>query len=285
MKKIIRYFFCGLAVGTADIMPGISGGTIAFILGIYQKLLDSIQTFNLRFLRLFFTGNFREALGKIPWSFLVPLGLGVVFAAFGMATTVNYLVKTYPTATFAFFFGLILSSLWMLARTIPFEGLYNILPFLCGFGFTWWLTGLEDFSVEPSLIVFFASAFVAVCAFLLPGMSGATVLILLGQYQHVTAAISVFNWQVLIVFGAGCLCGLLTFARVVSAFLKRFPVSGTSLMLGLMLGSLRVVWPWKTNTYPAFPDLAFLVTLYCGLLGIALPLMLHALSARTRRPE
>jgi len=288
MKKIIRYFFCGLAVGAADVVPGISGGTVAFILGIYHKLLDGIQAFNLRFFRLFLTGNFRAALGEIPWSFLVPLGLGIACSIFSLAKTISYLLDTYPKAAWSFFFGLIVSSLWMLARSIPFKGLRNILPFLCGFAFAWGLTGLKAFATEPSLPIYFASAFVAICAFLLPGVSGATMLVLLGQYKHVMDAVKTLDWQVLIVFGAGCVCGLLTFARVVSALLKHFPVAGTSLMLGLMFGSLRIVWPWQAHGYPALPpalDATFGIALLCCLLGIALPPLLHAISTRTQKPE
>jgi len=292
MKKMIRYFFCGLAVGAADVMPGISGGTIAFILGIYHKLLDSIKTFNLRFLRLFLSRNFREALGQIPWSFLVPLGLGVACSIFGLAKTITYFLDTYPKPAWSFFFGLIVSSLLMLARTIPFKGLrdipFSFLSFLCGFGFAWGLTGLEALSATPSLPIYFVSAFVAICAFLLPGISGATMLVLLGQYKHVMDAVKTLDWQVIVVFGAGCLCGLLTFARVVSALLKHFPVVGTSLMLGLMLGSLRIVWPWQAHGYPALPpalDATFGLALLCCLVGLALPPALHAMSARTQKPE
>jgi putative membrane protein len=286
MRKILHYFFCGLAVGAADVVPGISGGTIAFILGIYHKLLDSIQAFDLRFFRLFLTGHFRAALDRIPWSFLLPLALGIACSIFSLARIILYLLQSYPTPIWSFFFGLIAASLCMLARTIPFKGLNNILPFLAGFGFAWGLIGLEAVSAEPSLPIYFASAFVAICAFLLPGISGASVLVLLGQYHHVIHAVAVLDWPVLIVFAAGCACGMLSFARVVSAFLRRFPVGGTSLMLGLMLGSLRVVWPWQAEGYPALPPaldapvgLAFL---FC-LLGIALPAVLHVLSAR--RPE
>ena len=288
MRKLLNYFFCGLAVGAADVVPGISGGTIAFILGIYHKLLDGIQAFDLRFFRLLLSGHFRTALDRIPWSFLVPLALGVACSIFSLARTIIYLLQTYPTPIWSFFFGLIVSSLFMVARTIPFKGITNILPFLAGFGFAWGLTGLEAVSAEPTLLIYFASAFVAICALLLPGISGASVLVLLGQYHHVIHAVAALDWPVLSVFAAGCVCGMLSFARVVSAFLKNFPIGGTSLMIGLMFGSLRVVWPWQAKGYPALPptlDATIGVALCCCLLGIALPLVLHALSAWGRNRE
>jgi putative membrane protein len=284
MRKIIHYYFCGLAVGAADVVPGISGGTIAFILGIYHKLLDSIKSFDLRFLRLFLAGDFRAALNVVPWSFLVPLALGIVTSIFSLARTIIYLLETYPTAIWSFFFGLIVSSLFMLARTIPFKGINNIFPFLAGFSFAWALIGLQAVSAEPTMLIYFASAFVAVCAFLLPGISGATVLVLLGQYPHVIKAVNDLNWPILIVFASGCACGLLTFARVVSAFLRRFPIGGTSLMIGLMLGSLRIVWPWQADGYPALPpalDQAIIPAFLFFLLGSALPFVLHSVSARS----
>ncbi|MCL2297580.1 MAG: DUF368 domain-containing protein [Proteobacteria bacterium] len=288
MKKIIHYYFCGLAMGAADIVPGISGGTIAFILGVYYKLLLAIQAFNLQFARQLLSGHFRAAFKQIPWLFLLPLGAGIACSIFGLARTIIYLLETYPTAVWLFFFGLIVSSLVIVARTIPFKGLNNILPFLIGFGFAWGLIGLDAISVEPSLPVYFASAFVAVCALLLPGISGASILVLLGQYQHVIKAVATLDWTVLIVFLSGCVCGALTFARVVSAFLTRFPISGTSLMLGLMLGSLRAVWPWQADGYPVLPqtmDATLAPALLCCLLGIVVPIVLHLISKRVQKPE
>ncbi|MCL2029033.1 MAG: DUF368 domain-containing protein [Deltaproteobacteria bacterium] len=285
MRKKLHYFFCGLAVGAADVVPGISGGTIAFIIGIYHKLLAGIQAFDLQFARLFLTGRFRAAYELIPWSFLAPLGLGIVCSIFSLARAIIYLLETWPTAVWSFFFGLIVSSLFIVARTIPFKGLVNILPFLAGLVFAWALSGLESVSAAPTLIIYFGSAFVAVCALLLPGISGASVLVLLGQYHHIIQAVAVLDWPVLFVFASGCLCGLLSFARVVSAFLKRFPVGGTSLMIGLMLGSLRNVWPWQANGFPApppAPDAALATALICSLMGVAWPLILQALA---RRPE
>jgi len=247
---------------------------VAFILGIYHKLLDGIQAFDLRFFRLFLTGNFRAALERIPWAFLLPLGLGAACSIFSLARMILYLLQSWPTAIWSFFFGLIAASLVMLARTIPFQGMNNILPFLAGFGFAFGLTGLPALAAEPTLPIYFASAFVAICAFLLPGISGASVLVLLGQYHNVIRAVADLNWPVLIIFAAGCACGMVIFARVVSSFLRRFPVGGTSLMLGLMFGSLRVVWPWQAGGYPALPpalDATLGIALLCCLLGIALP--------------
>jgi putative membrane protein len=286
MRKIIQYYFCGLAIGAADVVPGISGGTIAFLLGLYHKLLAGIQSFDLEFVRLLMAGRCREAGRRIPWSFLVPLGLGIATSIFSLARVIILLLAAYPTAIWSFFFGLILSSLVMVARTIPFKGLANILPFLAGFVFAWGLTGLSTISAEPTWPIYFGSAFVAVCALLLPGISGATVLVLLGQYHHIVQAVAARDWPVLVVFAAGCVCGLLTFARVVSAFLRRFPVGGSPLMIGLMLGSLRTVWPWQAEGYPAWPtpETAIVPALLCGLLGMALPLILNALSKRFNSP-
>jgi len=283
LRKILNTFLCGLAVGAADVVPGISGGTVAFILGIYHKLLDSIQAFDLRFFRLFLTGQFRAAFECIPWSFLLPLGLGAACAIFSLARTILYLLQAYPIAIWSFFFGLIAASLVMLARTIPFQGMNNILPFLAGFGFAWGLTGLSALAAEPTLPIYFASAFVAICAFLLPGISGASVLVLLGQYHNVVRAVATLDWPVLFVFAAGAASGMMLFARVVSAFLRKFPVGGTSLMLGLMFGSLRVVWPWQAGGYPALPptlDATIGVALLCCLTGVALPQVLRAFAGQ-----
>jgi len=284
LRKILTTFFYGMAVGAADVVPGISGGTVAFILGIYHKLLDGIQAFDLPFFRLFLTGRFRAACDRIPWSFLLPLGLGAACSIFSLARMILYLLHSWPIAIWSFFFGLIAASLVMLARTIPFQGINNILPFLAGFGFAWGLTGLPALAAEPTLPIYFASAFVAICAFLLPGISGASVLVLLGQYHNVIRAVASLDWPVLFVFASGCICGMMIFARVVSAFLRKFPVGGTSLMLGLMFGSLRVVWPWQAGGYPALPpalDASIGVALLCCLVGVALPHVLRAFTKST----
>ena len=286
MRKALYTFLSGMAIGAADLVPGISGGTIAFIIGIYYRLLASIQAFDTVFLRLLMTGRFRGALGRIPWPFLLPLGAGVACSIFGLARGVTFLLDSYPIVVWSFFFGLIVSSLFIIGRSIPFKGARNVLPFLAGFCLAWALAGANTFSVEPSLPIYFCSAFLAVCALILPGISGASILVLLGQYRHIIQAVADLDWTVLAVFATGCLCGLLSFARVVSAFLKRFPIGGTSLLIGMMLGSLRIVWPWQANGYPSLPqslDATVVIALFCCLAGAVLPLALQAFSARKPR--
>lgn len=288
MKDILRYLLCGLAMGAADVVPGVSGGTIAFITGIYQKLLDAIQAFDPVFFRLFFTGHFRQALERIPWSFLLPLMAGIGCSIFSLAKLVLYLLQAHPVVIWSFFFGLIIASIVMLFRDLRHKGPSVWAAFVAGALFAWWLTGAEAVHMAQTPIMLFLAGFIAICAMILPGISGAFILVLLGQYQYVLTAVTTLNLPVLAVFAAGCICGLLIFARVLNYCLRRFHTDTLALLIGVMAGSLRTVWPWKEAGFPALPpavDGMLAVAALCGFAGVCLPLILDALPGwlRSRR--
>lgn len=273
-------------MGAADVVPGVSGGTIAFITGIYQQLLNSIKAFNLAFFRSLFSGHFREALAGIPWGFLLPLLLGIATSIFSLAQVVLYLLHTHPVAVWSFFLGLVLASVILLVRSIVRLSRPALLICALGAIFAWWLTGLTPMQTTSSLWSVFGSAFVAICAMILPGISGAFVLVLLGKYQYILQAVADFNLTVLSVFALGCICGLLSFARVLSASFRLFPNATMAALAGLMLGSLRAVWPWKSGTSLALPpvwDSSVLLALGCCLAGIAIPLLINTLAQYLQR--
>ena len=287
LKKMLRYLLCGMIMGGADVVPGISGGTMAFLLGIYPRLLDAIQSFNLDFLRRVMAGRFREAAELVPWSFLLPLGAGILVSIFTLANGVLHVMRVWPVMVWSFFFGLILASVAILFRETGRKTLPVGAAFMAGGLFAWWLAGLGGLGAmeaEPGFPVYFASAFLAVCAMLLPGISGASLLILLGQYQYVIRAVAVLDMPVLLVFAAGCVCGLLSFARILSALLCRFPAVTLALLAGIMCGSLRAVWPWQQAGYPSLPPAldgsVLAAALFCCA-GIALPVVLQALAGRS----
>ncbi len=286
LKDIVRTFFCGMAMGAADIVPGVSGGTIAFILGIYERLLDAIKSADMQFFKLFFTGHFRQALARVPWVFLLPLLFGILTSVFSLARLLLYLLQHYPAPLWAFFSGLIGASVVLLLREVPHKNLYGVLALMAGAVFALMLTGQPPAtaSTNPSAIILFASGFVAICAMILPGISGAFVMLLLGQYPVLLAAVRDFNIPLLLVFMLGCLMGIMLFSRVLSACLKRFRAQTLMFLIGLMAGSLPGIWPWKSQVdlVPVLPQVDFMlfIALFCALVGFLLPLVLEKVAKK-----
>ena len=283
MKSRLHYYFCGLAVGTADLVPGISGGTIAFILGIYPRLLNAIEAFNLEFFKRVLRFRLREASTLIPWAFLLPLLVGVATSIFSLARAVTYILATWPITIWSFFFGLMLSSILHLGKSLEPGRAVTWLGFVAGAACGWLIGGASVTDIGQSLPIYFISGFIAICAMILPGISGAFILVLLGQYAHVIQAVATLDIPVLSVFAFGCVCGLMTFARVLNRLLAYSPNVVMAVLTGLMLGSLRTIWPWKYENFPVLPpavnsDVAIGAVL-C-LLGLALPLGLALLARR-----
>ncbi len=292
MKETLLIFLRGLAMGAADVVPGVSGGTIAFITGIYPRLLNAIRAFDGHFAKLLLKGRFREAMARIPWSFLLPLVAGIGCSIFSLAKLVIYLLHQHAISVWSFFFGLILASIALLlldvrARKIRSRAFWPMLAFgaLCA----WWLSGGNSNTLaNPGLLLYFAAAFVAICAMILPGISGAFILVLLGMYPHVMRAVADFNLPVLVVFALGCVCGLLCFARVLSWLFNNVPIGTLAFLIGLMAGSLRAVWPWKDGVWPALPpalDSGVALAALCCLAGIALPLAIQFFAGQNRQTQ
>lgn len=285
MKDIVRYLLCGLAMGAADVVPGVSGGTIAFITGIYRQLLDGIQAFDLNFFKLLFRGKIRRALSLIPWSFLLPLAAGILCSIFSLAKLVLYLLHNHPVVVWSFFFGLIMASIVMLFRELKQRGPGVWAAFAAGAAFAWWLTGAETVHMAQNPPMLFLAGFIAICAMLLPGISGAFILVLLGQYQFVLTIVTTFNVPFLMLFALGCVCGLLLFARALNFCLRRYHTATLAILIGVMAGSLRTVWPWQEAHSPALPPSlgpeTALAALCCAA-GVCLPLLLDALPALSR---
>ena len=286
MKHMLRYFFCGLAMGAADVVPGVSGGTIAFITGIYPRLLGAIEAFNLRFFSLALRLRLKEAFSLIPWDFLLPLLAGIGLSIFSLARAVTYALAAWPVSIWSFFFGLIVASIVLLGKELRLARPSTWL-FLALGAFSGWLISIaSSVDIGQSLPIFFASGFIAICAMILPGISGAFVLVLLGQYTHVIRAVAELNLPVLVVFALGCVCGIMSFARVVNWMLRRFPDAVMAALTGLMAGSLRAIWPWRSGdaiTLPMEFNREVTISLLCCLIGVAIPMVLSRAAARDER--
>jgi len=240
-------------MGAANVIPGVSGGTMALILGIYEELINAIRSINLKFLRLITILNIKEALSSVPWPFLLPVGLGVLLATFSLAEVLSWLLGRYPVIVWSFFFGLIVSSVITVSRVIKQWRIPTIVAIAVGTITAYFLFGVIPVSTPNAPWFIFVSGFIAICAMILPGISGAYILVLLGKYHYILEALNNKDFFTLFIIGAGALVGLISFAQILGWLLKRYHDLTMAILIGLMLGSLRKIWPWK-ETVTTFID-------------------------------
>ena len=238
-------FLRGLLMGAADIVPGVSGGTVAFITGIYDQLLDSLRAVDLAFLgklsRLDITGAWQHINGR----FLLALLLGIATSIFSLAQLVSWVLEHHPVPLWAFFFGLILASAAVLLREVDNWSAPKVLCLLSAGAVAVCIALSPVMSLEMGLAGVFLAGFLAVCAMILPGISGSFILVLLGMYGTTLMALKSLDLVFILVFVVGAGCGLLCFSRVLHWLLRRFHQGTMAVLTGFLFGSLMVVWPWK----------------------------------------
>lgn len=238
-------FLRGMAMGAADIVPGVSGGTIAFITGIYFRLLQAISGIPEATFRHLLKGHFRLFWAACDGTFLLFLLAGVLTSIATLASVISYALDQYPILIWSFFFGLIMASVWHVSRQIKTPRAVLWLPFAGGAGFAWWVATLSGVPLQPSSLMFFGAGALAICAMILPGISGSFILVILGMYTPVLDAIRTLEFAILGVFAGGCLIGLLSVARMITWAFSRFHDLVLALLIGFMVGALNKVWPWK----------------------------------------
>jgi len=243
--NLLGIFLRGLAMGSADVVPGVSGGTIAFITGIYGRLLDAISGISPTVLKTLKDKGLAAAWKEIDGSFLLALGSGILVAIISLARVIHYLLTEHPVALWAFFFGLIIASCWHIGRTIPQWRWQEITALCTGAIIAAWISLASPTEIEATLPVVFVAGSIAICAMILPGISGSFMLLLMGLYAPVMGAIKGFELPLLGTFAAGALLGLLLFSRLLSWLLHHYESVLLSLLTGFMVGSLVKVWPWK----------------------------------------
>ncbi|MFP4063281.1 MAG: DUF368 domain-containing protein [Halochromatium sp.] len=250
LKDYALVLLKGLAMGAADVVPGISGGTIAFITGIYQELLDSLKSINLDSARRLFSEGPLAFWQAINGPFLLALLLGIGIGIFSLAQVFTFLLEHHAVLLWAFFFGLILASAIYVARQLSWS-MANAAMGIAGAVFAFSITLVTPAETTHALWFVFLSGLIAICAMLLPGISGSFILLLLGQYGFIMGAISDLNLVIIMVFGTGAAIGLLAFSHLLSWLLDRYPNSTIALLTGFMIGALNKVWPWKqvVDTY------------------------------------
>ncbi len=245
MKFRFDVLLKGMAMGAADVVPGVSGGTIAFISRIYEELLDSINAVNLTAFRTLFREGFGAFWAQINGSFLLPLFLGIGVSVLSLAKLIKFLLSDYPILLWAFFLGLIVASVIFVARQIPKWSVSSLIFLLIGTLVAYQITVISPAQGPTALWFVFVSGLVAICAMILPGISGSFLLLLMGMYGTIIGAITDRNLLVLAVFSAGALVGLASFSRILSWTFKRYEAPTLAILTGFMVGSLNKVWPWK----------------------------------------
>ena len=255
----ILIYLKGLAMGSADVVPGVSGGTIAFITGIYDRLLGAIASVNGKNLKLLFKGKIKDFLKAIDAGFLLVLFLGIFSAILSLAKLITYLLKNHEVALWSFFFGLIVASSIIIIRQIRNWNAATVISLLAGIAIAYYLTSMKQSHMADNLLGDFVSGFVAIIAMILPGISGSYILVMLGKYEHIIGMISSLSGGDLsvlpniAVFAIGCLAGLLVFARILRWLLHHYHDIVVAALCGFMIGSLNKVWPWK-NTLETYTD-------------------------------
>ena len=245
-KDYIGLFVRGFGMGAADVVPGVSGGTMAFIFGIYEELILSIRDIlSPQAARLLLQFKLKEAFNALPWKFLVALGLGILTAIFSLAPALEWTLVNQPVFLWSFFFGLVTASIITVSRRVGHWGVPTISGVVIGAVVAWIIVGMVPAQTPDTPLFLFFSGFIAICAMILPGISGSFILVLLGKYQTVLAAVNNRDFLTLFFVAAGAAIGIVTFAQVVGWFFKRYHDITVAVLIGLMAGSLRKIWPWK----------------------------------------
>lgn len=245
IKENLVLFAKGVGMGAADVVPGVSGGTIAFITGIYSELLDAIRSFDTEALKLLFTFQIGKFWRHVHGSFLAVLLSGIGFAIIALSRTVLFLLERYPELLWSFFFGLVVASALVVGKKIDRWGSGVILAGGIGIAIAYYITVASPTQTPEAYWFIFVSGAIAICAMILPGISGSFLLVLLAKYEFILGAIRDLQLSVIATFGLGCITGILAFSRVLHWMLEKHYNLTVALLSGFMIGSLNKVWPWK----------------------------------------
>ncbi|CCN63083.1 conserved hypothetical protein [Vibrio nigripulchritudo SO65] len=243
--NLLKTFFKGIAMGAADVVPGVSGGTIAFITGIYDTLLESIRRVNPSIIGIWKREGFKAAFDHINGLFLITLFSGIILSILTLAKLISWLLVEHPIPLWSFFFGLILISVVHVLKQVEKKNIVTGVFLLLGVGFAYTITVVSPLQMADTSLNIFIAGMIAICAMILPGISGSFILLLLGMYGPILAAAKGLQIDVLMLFMLGCVVGILSFSHVLSWLLKNFRDYTLTFLTGLMLGTLPKIWPWK----------------------------------------
>ncbi|WP_077486643.1 MULTISPECIES: DUF368 domain-containing protein [Salinivibrio] len=247
IKNLVSTYLKGMAMGAADVVPGVSGGTIAFITGIYTQLLESIRRITPRLFTLWRKEGFKAVWHHINGTFLCVLLAGILTSIASLAKGISWMLTHHPIPLWSFFFGLIIASALHIAKQLPAPRIRpkTVLAALLGIGFAYWITIANPLQLTASPLTVFLAGAIAICAMILPGISGSFILLLLGMYSPILDAVHQTQFGLLGLFAVGAVTGLLTFSHLLSWLLRRYYALTLAFLTGLMLGTLGKIWPWK----------------------------------------
>ena len=232
-------------MGAADVVPGVSGGTIALITGIYETLINSINSFSFGLIQVWRSSGIIAVFKKVNGPFLATLLAGILTSIFSISKVLSYLLSEQAISTWSFFFGLVISSTSVVSKEIKKWDWSTISLLLIGIILAYFVTQFTPAEQNNSLIYLFFSGAIAICAMILPGISGSFILIILGSYESVLNAVDERNFKIILVVALGCIFGILSFARVLKFLFRKFRAQTMAIMLGFIIGSLVKIWPWK----------------------------------------
>jgi len=247
-RNFLHYFLVtlkGMAMGAADVVPGVSGGTIAFISGIYEELITSINNIDLSLFKTLKEKGLKSAWKQLNGNFLLALFLGIGISVLSLAKLVSWLLENKPILIWSFFFGLVIASILLVGKEVKKWNLATIVVMIIGAGVAYYITTLPPSDNVESLPFLFLSGAVAVCAMILPGISGAFILVLLGSYKTIIDALHNLDFKIIAVVGVGAIFGLLSFARLLKWMFNHYKNITLALLTGFIIGSLNKIWPWK----------------------------------------
>ena len=304
MSRTIKDFVViglkGMAMGAADVVPGVSGGTIAFISGIYEELLTSISNVNFSLIKTLKSDGIKAAWKQVNGAFLLSLFAGIFVSIVSLAKAIKWMLENEPILLWSFFFGLVLASVIYIAKQITTWKVLTVILLIAGAGLAYYITTLNPLVTESSSSLFlFLAAALAICAMILPGISGAFILVLLGAYKPVLAAVNNRDFTTIAIVGAGAIVGLLTFSRVLKWLFTNFKNYTLAILTGFIIGSLNKIWPWKetltwrTNSHGIevplnqqsvspfyFEDNQFIIAVVLAVVGFGLILLLEKLAIK-----
>lgn len=244
-RELIGIFIRGVAMGAADVVPGVSGGTIAFITGIYSRLLDALKSLTPMALFTLFKRGPMAFWKETDGRFLLTLFLGIIFSIASLAKVINFSLDNYPVLVWSFFFGLVIASVIYLVKKVQQWHITEIAAIIIGTLLAVFISLVRPIELPDEWWMLTIAGSIAICAMILPGISGSFILLLMGMYKVLIRALEEFDIILLISFGLGCLIGLLAFSHILSALLKRYESLVFSTLIGFLIGSLNLLWPWK----------------------------------------
>ena len=300
-KEYVVISLKGMAMGAADVVPGVSGGTIAFISGIYEELLNSISSFNFSLINVFKNEGFKSVWIKVNGNFLVSLFVGILISVLSLAKLIESMLENHPIVIWSFFFGLVLASIIYIGKQITKWTKGSVLCLILGAILAFYITTLNPMvSVNSSPWFLFFAGMIAICAMILPGISGSFILVLLGAYKPVLNALNTKDFVSIIIFLVGAVLGLLSFSKILKWLFSTYKNYTLATLTGFIIGSLNKIWPWKEtiswrtnskgmevpfNTASVSPfsfegDNQLLISIFLMLIGFGLIILLEKLAIK-----